>query len=204
MTPVILCTVLHENRMVYEANGHGPRPVSFASYIHSRSLETDHPASTAIFRPMLRGEQVEHFLEALDEMTELEIEVPQGYIGEVKQRDEKLGNALESAQQVAPDAPRVSVLFRARLHQRKGGFRGFKSSIAELARTIPGAFTRLQGKAKPVGDPSGLAQDFDLLQDKLSTSLNVELDQRRHVVSNDIYSQMIRFYEVIADEFLQR
>lgn len=193
--------LIQDERMVYEANAYAPRVSTLAKYIELKSnSQNEHFINSAVFVPLVRGENIDYFLNGLDAITEIEIEIPETYVDVVSLKNAQLGDTFQKMRDFSPDSPRYSIVLRAELHQRKGGFTKIKEGIAQLAREIPDAFTKIKGKAKPTHDPSQRAQYFDLLQDKLTTSVPVLVDKDRHVDSDDIYGRIIDFYNAIRGE----
>ena len=156
--------IIDDERLVYEANAYAPRVVTLAKYLELRSnSENEDFISSAIFVPLVRGENIDFFLNGLGPITELTVEIPETHVEAVRLRNEPLGNAFRTLRELSPDSPRYSIVLSAELHQRKGGFTTIKRGIAELAREIPDAFIKIRGKGKPVNNPSEPAQFFDLL-----------------------------------------
>ena len=192
---------IKDRRIVYETNVYAPQIAKLAKYLEEKSASSDADfVNSAIFTPLVRGENVDFFLNGLGGITELEIEVPETHVETVKNQDLLLGEALQSAQKLSPDSRRFSIVLRAELHQRKGGFAQIKQTVGRLAREFPSIFTRIKGKGKPSNDPTGSAIAFDLLKDKLTSTVNVQIDHDRHVVSEDMFEKIIEFYNSIQSD----
>ena len=193
--------IKRDRRLIFENNAYAPKVSTLAAYLVKKLYgDNDIHLDEAFFRPILRGNAIDQFLNQRGSVAELEIEVHKNYIDQVRSLDDELGTALENAKAISVETERVSVIFRRGKGKRRGGIRDIKGRIAPLARRNPEAFEKIKGLVKPDSTDTGRVIPFNLLEDKLVYNLDVKTDAFRHIDSEEMFAEMLRFYDVIRKD----
>lgn len=192
----------NKNVLGVEFNFFGPRANSLSFYLRNKSRNFSHPFEYIELSPIL-NQDVDALLKDMGEVNLFQMEVARNELEVVKELDEDLYSAFESAANVS-DAESVEVILRKKKYSREGfGFPFSKKKIKELLSTGDNRQKVNRMKANAESHSEKESKNFDLLEDKMIVSKKVTAlgERSRSIDSKDMFAKIREAYDDLEENF---
>jgi hypothetical protein len=190
---------INKRQLFLERSQYVPRKSIFQDLILSKlknhnSIQID----DVFFKPVVR-DSLDSFLARYGDATEIEVDVDQNFISDIKDYNGKLGSLLEGLKDILPEGEQIKFGSGIAKYQKVGGMSKAKNFIVDLIRNVPEAVTKARAKVKVESDQQGRAIDFNLLSEEAGYPVVIPIDENRVVDSNEMWGTMLDVYERIQN-----
>ncbi|MDD2468055.1 MAG: hypothetical protein PHI97_29100 [Desulfobulbus sp.] len=186
-----------DNIVGVDFNFHGPRLSRLGYYLNIKGGKQNFNGT---FDPLLRNDVVSQ-LDRLGDIRLFDLKIRSSYAAQVKQADEDLGAAFESALRVG-DADDLEIIIRP----AKMGRTSMMERLINIAKSLSGAglFRSETSKFTIKGrcEDTSKVESIDLLHDQLiKKKLIIRMDERSRALDmNSAYNAISIAYEELGDE----
>lgn len=193
----------HDEKVLgVEFNFHGPRTTSLVSYLLQKSKNFKNPFEYIYLNPIL-NKDLDNRLKEIGEINLLQMEVARNELSIIKELDEDLFSAFNSAAKVS-DAESVEIIMRKKKYAREGFAWPF--SIQKLKSILSTEDNRQKINKLKVDAESKSEEKsrmFDLLEDKMIKSKQVvTIDNRsRSVDSESMFEKIEEAFSELNGNF---
>lgn len=190
------------NVLGVEFNFFGPRANSLSFYLRNKSRNFEKPFEYIELSPIL-NQDIDALLKDVGEVNLFEMEVARNELEVVKELNEDLYSAFESAANVS-DAESVEVVLRKKRYSREGfTFPFSRKKIKELLSTGDNRQKINKFRVNAESHSEKQKKDFDLLEDKMIVSKKVTAlgERSRSIDSSDMFAKIREAYNELKDNF---
>lgn len=188
-----------------EFNFFGPRTNMLRDYLLEKSKNFSNQFEYIEVNPIL-NQDIDQTLRNMGEVSILQIEVARNELEVIKELDQDLHSAFDSAAEVS-DAESVEIILRKKKYSRGGfSFPFSKSKIKELLSKEGNRekFNKLKAVAESKSSMDETeSKTYDLLQDKMITSKKVTTTDKRSrsVESSDMFEKIEEAFNELNEQF---